>query len=112
MKKLFALFTLVAAVVAITSCSGGPKIKGTPIEKPHFTIIQPEGWELVANEDAKEGDINAVNRVEIKHKGEKFSHFVNIKEDTEAYAPLDRGEAEYVEIRRVCDRHAGIGEGE
>lgn len=85
MKKLFALFTLVAAVVAITSCSGGPKIKGTPIEKPHFTIIQPEGWELVANEDAKEGDINAVNRVEIKHKGEKFSHFINIKEDTEAY---------------------------
>ena len=94
MKKLFALFTLklyassevdLAAVVAITSCSGGPKIKGTPIEKPHFTIIQPEGWELVANEDAKEGDMNAVNRVEIKHKGEKFTNFINIKEDTEAY---------------------------
>ena len=76
MKKLFALFALVVAVVTITSCSGGPKIKGTPIEKTHFTIIQPEGWEVVTNEDAN---------VEIKHKGEKFSHFITIKEDTEAY---------------------------
>ena len=76
MKKLFALFTLVAAVVAITSCSGGPKIKGTPIEKAHFTILQPEGWEVVTNEDAN---------VEIKHQGEKFTNFIIIKEDTEAY---------------------------
>lgn len=75
MKKLFALFALVAAVVAITSCSG-TKIQGTPIEKAHFTIIQPEGWEIVTNEDAN---------VEIKHEGEKFSHFITIKEDTEAY---------------------------
>ena len=30
MKKLFALFSLVAAVVALTSC-GGSKITGTPI---------------------------------------------------------------------------------
>ncbi len=76
MKKLFALFTLVAAVLAMTSCSGGPKVQGTPIDKAHFTIIQPEGWEVVANEDA---------RVEIMHQGEKFSHHINIKEDTEAY---------------------------
>lgn len=76
MKKLFALLTLVAAVVAMNSCAGGPKIKGTPIEKAHFTIIQPEGWEVVTNEDTN---------VEIKHKGEKFSHFITIKEDTEAY---------------------------
>lgn len=75
MKKLFALFALVAAVVAITSCSG-TKIQGTPIEKAHFTIIQPEGWEIVTNDDAN---------VEIKHVGEKFSHFITIKEDTEAY---------------------------
>lgn len=75
MKKLFALFALVAAVVAITSCSG-PKIQGTPIEKTHFTITQPEGWEIVTNDDAN---------VEIKHVGEKFSHFITIKEDTEAY---------------------------
>ena len=65
MKKLFALFSLVAAVVALTSC-GGSKITGTPIEKAHFTIIQPEGWEIVTNEDAN---------VEIKHKGEKFTNF-------------------------------------
>ncbi len=76
MKKLFALFTLVAAVLAMTSCSGGPKVQGTPIDKAHFTIIQPEGWEVVDNEDA---------RVEIMHQGEKFSHHINIKEDTEAY---------------------------
>lgn len=76
MKKLFALFTLVAAVVAMTSCAGGPKIKGTPIEKTHFTIIQPEGWEIVTNEDAN---------VEIKHEGEKFKNFIIIKEDTEDY---------------------------
>ena len=76
MKKVLALFALVAAVFAITSCSGGPKIQGTPIEKTHFTIIQPEGWEVVTNEDAN---------VEIKHQGEKFSHFITIKEDTEAY---------------------------
>lgn len=76
MRKLFALFTLIATVVAMTSCAGGPKIKGTPIEKTHFTIIQPEGWEVVTNEDAN---------VEIKHEGEKFSHFITIKEDTEAY---------------------------
>ena len=76
MKKLFALFTLVAAVLAMTSCSGGPKVQGTPIDKAHFTIIQPEGWEVVANEDT---------RVEIMHQGEKFSHHINIKEDTEAY---------------------------
>lgn len=76
MKKLFALFTVVAAVVALTSCSGGPKITGTPIEKAHFTIIQPEGWEIVTNEDAN---------VEIKHQGEKFTNFIIIKEDTEAY---------------------------
>ena len=65
MKKLFALFTLVAAVLAMTSCSGGPKVQGTPIDKAHFTIIQPEGWEVVANEDA---------RVEIMHQGEKHQH--------------------------------------
>lgn len=76
MKKLFALFTLVAAVVAMTSCAGGPKIKGTPIEKAHFTFLQPEGWEVVTNEDAN---------VEIKHVGEKFSQFIIIKEDTEDY---------------------------
>ena len=76
MRKLFALLTLVAAVVAMNSCAGGPKIKGTPIEKAHFTIIQPEGWEVVTNEDTN---------VEIKHEGEKFSHFITIKEDTEAY---------------------------
>jgi len=76
MKKLFALFTLVAAVVAMTSCAGGPKIEGTPIEKAHFTILQPEGWEVVTNEDAN---------VEIKHVGEKFSQFIIIKEDTEDY---------------------------
>lgn len=76
MKKLFALFSLVAAVVALTSC-GGSKITGTPIEKAHFTIIQPEGWEIVTNEDAN---------VEIKHKGEKFTNFIIIKEDTEDYA--------------------------
>lgn len=76
MKKFCALFALVVAVVAITACSGGPKITGTPIEKAHFTIIQPEGWEIVTNEDAQ---------VEIKHEGEKFSHFITIKEDTEAY---------------------------
>lgn len=75
MKKLFALFTFVAAVVALTSC-GGPKITGTPIEKAHFTIIQPEGWEIVTNEETN---------VEIKHKGEKFTNFIIIKEDTEAY---------------------------
>jgi len=75
MKKLFVLLALVVTVLAITSCSG-PKIQGTPIEKAHFTIIQPEGWEVVTNEDAN---------VEIKHKGEKFSHFITIKEDTEAY---------------------------
>ena len=40
------------AVVAITSCSGGPKVQGTPIEKTHFTIIQPDGWEVVTNDDA------------------------------------------------------------
>ena len=76
MKKFFALFAFVAAFVAITSCSGGPKITGTPIEKTHFTIIQPEGWEVVTNEDTD---------VEIKHQGEKFSHSITIKEDTEAY---------------------------
>lgn len=76
MKKLFILFSFVASLVAITSCSGGPKITGTPIEKTHFTIIQPEGWEVVTNDDAN---------VEIKHEGEKFSHFITIKEDTEAY---------------------------
>lgn len=75
MKKLFALFTLVAAIVAMNSC-GGQKITGTPIEKAHFTIIQPEGWEVVTNEDTN---------VEIKHQGEKFTNFIIIKEDTEAY---------------------------
>ena len=76
MKKFFTLFAFVAALMAITSCSGGPKVTGTPIEKTHFTIIQPDGWEVVTNEDAE---------VEIKHQGEKFSHFITIKEDTEAY---------------------------
>jgi len=76
MKKLFALFALVAAVVALNSCAGGPKVKGTPIEKTHFTIIQPEGWEVVTNEDAN---------VKIKHNGEKFNHFITIEENTEAY---------------------------
>ena len=76
MKKVFALFALMVAVVAITSCSGGPKVQGTPIEKTHFTIIQPDGWEVVTNDDAN---------VEIKHEGEKFTHFITIKEDTEAF---------------------------
>lgn len=75
MKKLFALFTFVAAVVAMTSC-GGSKITGTPIEKTHFTIIQPEGWEVVTNDETD---------VEIKHQGENVTNFITIKEDTEDY---------------------------
>lgn len=76
MKKVFALIAFVAIVVTFTACKNGPKIEGTPIDKPQFTLIQPAGWEIVANED---------DNVEIKKEGEKFKNFITVKTSTEAY---------------------------